>query len=77
MTDHNLQQSIDELVRVERKILRTQQWWYSIIHGIMVGIGGTVGIAIVLTLILGLLNKLERVPGAATARDLIEHAVDR
>lgn len=77
MTDHDLQVSIDRLTAVETKILRTNQWWYSLLHGLMVGIGGTVGVALVATVLLAVLNRLTNVPGADTARDLIQRSVTR
>lgn len=62
MTDHDLQTAISELVTVNRRILRTQQWWYLLFHGILVGIGGTVGVALVLTALGALLQRADVVP---------------
>jgi hypothetical protein len=79
MTDQtdDLKQSIDQLRRVEEQHLVTRQWWYGLIHGLMVGIGGTVGVAIVLTVVIAILNRFAAIPGAAETRDLIQRSVTR
>lgn len=75
--EHELKDSIDQLRQIEERHLRTHTWWYAFGHGIMVGIGGTVGVAIVFSIVLAVLNRFSDVPGADTARDLIQRSVTR
>ena len=75
--EHELKASIDHLRQIEEKHLVTRQWWYGLIHGLMAGIGGTVGVALVLTIVIAILNRFAAVPGAAETRDLIQRSVTR
>lgn len=77
MTDHDLTQAMQELATVNRRLLRTQTWWYLLLHGILVGIGGTIGVAVVVSGLLSLINRLSGIPGADTARYLLENSVVR
>ncbi len=61
-TDHDLTASIDKLIDTQETLIRYQSYWRSLIHGIVAGIGGTLGVGIVLTLLSAFLNHASVIP---------------
>ena len=57
-----LNESIQELIVVQREQLDRQGWFASFSHGVWAGIGGTVGVAIVLTLLTAFLRHAGVIP---------------
>lgn len=60
--EQELSESIKQLNRTTKQLVRQQTLWYGFVHGIIVGIGSTVGVALVLAFILLILRRLEFVP---------------
>ena len=60
--EHELKASIDHLRQIEERHLRTHAWWYALFHGVLVGIGGTLGVGVVLTVAVAGLQRAEVLP---------------
>ena len=64
MTDETkaLNESMRELATLQRQQLKSQGWFASFSHGVWAGIGGTVGVALVLTLLTAFLQHAAVIP---------------
>ncbi len=56
--DSELHKSIEELVKTNRALVEQQKFWRTFVHGIMSGLGATLGAAIILGLAVGVLQRL-------------------
>lgn len=62
MSENNLNANIEKLTETTEKLVRRSSLWYGFWHGILVGIGSTLGVVIILTVVIYFLNKLILVP---------------
>ncbi|MBI2263393.1 hypothetical protein HY373_00780 [Candidatus Berkelbacteria bacterium] len=62
MTENKLGENIEKLTLATEKLVRRTSLWYGFWHGILVGIGSTLGVVIILTVAIYFLNKLVFVP---------------
>lgn len=60
--EEELNDSIQELTRVSKKLCTRHSLWYGFIYGIFVAIGSSLGIAIALTLFVYALAHLQNYP---------------
>jgi hypothetical protein len=65
-------QSVERLIRAIDLLNRRQTLWFSFWHGLVVGIGSTVGVAVILSLALALLNYLDFIPGIERIQELLQ-----
>lgn len=60
--EQDLNQSIQNLTRVSKRLCTRHSLWYGFIHGVFVAIGSSLGIAIALTLFVYALAHLQNYP---------------
>lgn len=65
-------QSIERLSRAIDLLNRRQTLWFGFWHGLVVGIGSTVGVAIILSLAVWILNWLDFIPGIERIQQLLQ-----
>lgn len=69
-------QSIDRLTKAIELLNRRLTLWYGFWHGLLAGIGSTVGVAAVLYLIYWVLAALDFLPAAESVRQTIKGLIN-
>ena len=65
-------QSVERLTQAIDLLNRRQTLWFSFWHGLMVGVGSTVGVAVILSLAIWFLNYLDFIPGIDRIQNLLQ-----
>ena len=73
----NLHYSLDELVAVNRDLLKGQSYWRSFWGGAISAIGATIGAAIVLGSLLGILNRLSGINSLKPLTNFLVSFIER
>lgn len=80
-SEEELKSSIDRLTKIQAALLKNQNYWRSLLHGIVVGVGGTVGAAVAVALMLAILNRIAGIPGIGHWFDglrlILQHTASR
>ena len=69
-------QSLERLTKAIDKLNQRYSFWYALLHGISIGIGSTIGVALVLWVIIKLLTYLDFIPGVEAIREAVRPYLD-
>ncbi|MEK7461139.1 MAG: DUF5665 domain-containing protein [Patescibacteria group bacterium] len=65
-------QSLERLTRAIDLLNRRQTLWFGFWHGLVVGIGSTVGVTIILSVVAWVLARLDFIPGIDQIQRLLQ-----
>ena len=69
-------QSLERLTQAIEKLNQRYSFWYALLHGVSIGIGSTIGVALVLWIIFKVLSYLDFIPGVEALREAVRPYLD-
>ncbi|MBI4175047.1 hypothetical protein HY523_00335 [Candidatus Berkelbacteria bacterium] len=69
-------QSLERLTQAIEKLNQRYSFWYALLHGMSIGIGSTIGVALVLWIIFKVLSYLDFIPGIDGLQQGIENLIE-
>lgn len=70
-------QSIERLTRAIERLNRRNTLWFSFWHGLLIGVGSTVGVVVILYGFAWLFSELDFIPGLDRASEVLKNILNQ